>query len=371
VTISGGTTYFASGEPLEVESLTLWSGTLNAVGSLTVSGLTTWTGGNMNGAGTIYVDGGLAISGTGSKYLYRDMVNPGTTTWSDTGSFRITDGATFTNLPGALFDTQNNVILWWIGSPGTFDNQGTFRKSAGTGATDIRVHFLNSDTVEVLSGTLILREGDYAPTAGLTFVDHNTELQVLNGVFDLQGGWLMGHGLVVADVENHAHVGPGDSAGELTIDGDYLPDCDGALVIELGGYTPVTEHDVLAVTGDAVLGGTLGLVLLSPFDPQIGDSFEIITAGNVIDRFECLDAPLPGGNHFAITYGADLVTVAVSSGPPIYGDVTLDDNVDVLDLLVVLAAWGPCDCTCCPADVNGDGTVNVLDLLDVLAAWST
>ena len=61
------------------------------------------------------------------------------------------------------------------------------------------------------------------------------------------------------------------------------------------------------------------------------------------------------------------MTVTVSAGPPVYGDVTLDDNVNVLDLLVVLADWGPCDCTCCPADVNGDGLLD-LYVSDVAAA---
>ncbi len=49
------------------------------------------------------------------------------------------------------------------------------------------------------------------------------------------------------------------------------------------------------------------------------------------------------------------------------GDVTGDDVVDVLDLLEILGAWGPCNA--CPEDINGDGVVDVLDLLAVLAAW--
>ncbi len=49
-------------------------------------------------------------------------------------------------------------------------------------------------------------------------------------------------------------------------------------------------------------------------------------------------------------------------------DVTGDGTVDVLDLLAVLAAWGPCEPDC-PEDINGDGIVDVLDLLEVLSAW--
>jgi hypothetical protein len=48
-------------------------------------------------------------------------------------------------------------------------------------------------------------------------------------------------------------------------------------------------------------------------------------------------------------------------------DVNGDGMVDVLDMLLVLAAWGAGSG---PEDVNGDGIVNVLDLLEVLGNWS-
>ncbi len=48
-------------------------------------------------------------------------------------------------------------------------------------------------------------------------------------------------------------------------------------------------------------------------------------------------------------------------------DINGDGVVDVLDLIVLLAAWGTADPA---ADVNGDGIVNVLDLILVLSAWS-
>ncbi len=51
---------------------------------------------------------------------------------------------------------------------------------------------------------------------------------------------------------------------------------------------------------------------------------------------------------------------------PVLGDLDGDGAVGVVDLLVVLGAWGPCSC---PADLDGDGTVGVLDLLLILAAW--
>jgi hypothetical protein len=58
---------------------------------------------------------------------------------------------------------------------------------------------------------------------------------------------------------------------------------------------------------------------------------------------------------------------------PVVGDLNCDGVVDVLDLLVLLDAWGECaDCGLpggCPADLNGDCTVDVLDLLLLLDNW--
>lgn len=53
------------------------------------------------------------------------------------------------------------------------------------------------------------------------------------------------------------------------------------------------------------------------------------------------------------------------------GDVDCDCSVGVIDLLTLLAAWGPCaDCGDCPADLDGDCATGVTDLLVVLGNWS-
>jgi YVTN family beta-propeller protein len=52
--------------------------------------------------------------------------------------------------------------------------------------------------------------------------------------------------------------------------------------------------------------------------------------------------------------------------PACPGDLNGDDDVNVLDLLDLLAAWGS---TSGPADINADGIVNVEDLLMLLGAW--
>jgi hypothetical protein len=50
-------------------------------------------------------------------------------------------------------------------------------------------------------------------------------------------------------------------------------------------------------------------------------------------------------------------------------DINGDGVVDVLDLLILLDAWGACKSCDCPADLNGDCAIDVLDLLFLLDNW--
>ncbi len=55
---------------------------------------------------------------------------------------------------------------------------------------------------------------------------------------------------------------------------------------------------------------------------------------------------------------------------PCPADFNSDTNVNVTDLLALLAAWGTC-LPPCPPDINSDGFVNVTDLLALLGAWGS
>ncbi len=64
----------------------------------------------------------------------------------------------------------------------------------------------------------------------------------------------------------------------------------------------------------------------------------------------------------------DMGALAVKSGTG--PDLNDDGSVGIQDLLVLLAAWGPCPAEGpCPADLDCDGLVAVPDLLALLAGW--
>jgi dockerin type I repeat protein len=53
------------------------------------------------------------------------------------------------------------------------------------------------------------------------------------------------------------------------------------------------------------------------------------------------------------------------------GDLDGDGHVGIVDMLLLLAAWGPCPDppAACAADLDGDGNVGIVDFLALLAGW--
>jgi len=64
--------------------------------------------------------------------------------------------------------------------------------------------------------------------------------------------------------------------------------------------------------------------------------------------------------------GDGIVTLPLDTG--ILGDIDGDGDVDVTDLLLVIAAWGTSGAD--GTDLDGDGIVAVGDILILIANWS-
>jgi hypothetical protein len=155
------------------------NGVLRGTGTLTVDGAYNWSGGTMTDAGTTTVNGPLAISGTAAKSLFggRHLETSGTTTWTGTGDIA-TCGSSFTCViaNSGTWDIQNDRIMN-ISSGGTttFVNNGTVRKTAGSGATSIFAAMNNASLVDITvpGGTLGLdgggtSTGSFTGSAGTT-----------------------------------------------------------------------------------------------------------------------------------------------------------------------------------------------------------
>ena len=73
------------------------------------------------------------------------------------------------------------------------------------------------------------------------------------------------------------------------------------------------------------------------------------------------------------SYTGVVIITGIPDSPQIPGDIDGDGTVGIVDFLLLLAAWGPCDEPCppsCSADLDGDCNVGITDFLALLANWS-
>jgi len=222
LTISGGTANFKAPSLVAPTNLTFSGGTLGGSALVTALGQMTWSSGTMSGSGrTVIAPGATLAMNSGGGFLVlssRTLENGGTATWTGAGGIYFIDGV-ITNRPGALFHAQNAAAFSSSGA-GRFDNAGTFRKSASTGATTIAngVAFNNYDTLDLQSGIV-------AANGGFTFGSN---------------AWL---------------------------------NC------ALGGLSPGTGYGQLQVAGVAAVQGGLSVDLVNGFIPSTNASFSVLNAG--------------------------------------------------------------------------------------------
>ncbi|OSM07269.1 hypothetical protein [Magnetofaba australis] len=121
---------------------------------------------------------------------------------------------------------------------------------------------------------------------------HLTPEEFLSGDYLLGGdAVLSGSGQIDGHLFSQGTFSPGNSPGIVNV-ADFTQAADGVLQIELGGLTagPGTDNindgfDQVNVTGTATLDGALEIVLLDDFLPQVGQTFDIMTWGDVSGSF--------------------------------------------------------------------------------------
>jgi hypothetical protein len=131
----------------------------------------------------------------------------------------------------------------------------------------------------------------------------------------------------------------------------------------LAGTTPGTQYPQLQVPLAAVLPSNLNITRTGGFQPQIGDSFVIITCGARSGTFTSVTGMRAGPDRvFRVVYSAHDVTLTV--GEPVAPDLDGDGDVDDTDL----AAFTSCQTRdqvptsgtmlCQKADFDDDGDVD-------------
>lgn len=348
-------------------------------------GLVTLTG-DLTGTGTLANLGTVERTGAGTSIVavavenQRDAAAGAITiaqgTWQATGAFTndgvltVASGTTLARA-GLVDNGPDGIVLLRgnVSGAGALANAGLVQRSdAGTSiVAGVLRNVFDASTgragqTTVAAGTLAAArlEND-----GVTLVAAGATLDATGQLINGAQGRLAGGGTIDvagASFSNLGRVTPGASPGILAFTGDYTSGATTRLMVELGGTTPGSGHDQLAVGGAATLSGALHATLVGGFMPIVGDSFTVVTAAAVSANFTCTSGLQLGpqlalvpvvrpGRLVLITRAinvandppvavADTVVVA-GSGPVALTPQANDQDPDGDDLTLVAITSGP------------------------------
>jgi T5SS/PEP-CTERM-associated repeat protein len=335
-----GTLTISGGGQVNVQSgaATIGSGAA-AVGRVTVAGGFLDANGNTvfvgySGKGTVLASAGGQLTNVGALYAAIDPHSSANIVISDANSNLIVSDQLTVGLDGTAVLAVSN---------GGFASARTItvgRLPGSNGEVDVvnpasilKARFLDiggtSDNLEQVGGKAVVN----TINQGQLFVSEtvrlwaNATLDATDGLVTIgaavpeadfktvrinPGGTLESSGTVKAiKVDNvGGTLKLGHSPGTLTIDGDYSQETGGTIVVELDGMAPGAGFGQLVVTGDASLDGTLDVSLAPGFVPQVGTTFDIVTAASVSGMFATVDVAgpvqfavndIPGGLELDVT----------------------------------------------------------------------
>jgi hypothetical protein len=307
--------------------------------------------GNQGGRGTLEVrdkgllqgDSTLLVVGSGKPSDFSVLrVSGAGTRMADMG-VRVTAGGLLQVREGATWlDGVNGLEV--KGGQALIDNarlrvgllsaEGLF--SNGSLVSSGRLDITNGSVVELQRGEMIVGTGGRVTISGsgtqvLGFdnlllrgeLAVNAGALLSGGVIGLEaGGILQGNGGTIKGtlLTPDGKVSPGNSPGELTIDGDVTLGANSELLLELAGTRAGLDYDVLHVTGNLRLdGGRITLSFLNGFAPKAGQKFTLLdvrgsfnsTAGMSVQGLEAgwdFDAGFDSGTgSFTLTSMSDAV----------------------------------------------------------------
>ena len=261
--IVGGTVFFETGSPVTMsQAVTLGSGgVLAGTDTVTMTGLLTWNGNssmctvaacNASGAGVTNANGGISYGGGGNVYLYgRTLNNAATATWGTSSgyNFYLGYGAVVNNKASATWNYTNDFpALNFTTGGGTFNNAGTFEKTAGTNSTTVSAAFTNTGKVLGNSGTVSFTDlagtssGSWSAAGGDTLVlDTGTTAASISGNISGAGTMTFSSGTI-------------DIVAGATFTGTGALDINSIVVFDTG--STVTISQAVTLSSGGVLAGT-------------------------------------------------------------------------------------------------------------------
>jgi hypothetical protein len=272
--INGG--LFSTGQLVNEGRVSLGSLTSRLGGSgLTNSGVVSGTG--VISSVLANQDGGQVRAGSGDRLRFTAAGNTNAGTIEAVGG-EVEFTQDLTNAASTGMISGRNAALRFTGG---LANEGSLAMSFGT--SDIYGDITNSGSVVVSGG------------ANATFYDdltNNSTVQVSAGCTAVFFGEVTGSGTFEGTGTNYfeGDLKPGASPGEMTFGGNVIFGSGASLEAELAGDA-AGQYDSIDVAGDLALSGTLNIVLIEGFDPELNDTFDILDWGTLSGTFNTVNLP--------------------------------------------------------------------------------
>jgi hypothetical protein len=271
---------FLVGDPDPTPGTIRWDGGAYGTGVMNIIGLPDapskfiWDGGSINGPLVLNIDGWsqLILTNVNTKTLSGATINNGgLARWvTDTGIFKMDNGATFNNLGTATFSVENGAQLQ--GGAGTnlsfFNNFGLFRKTNSVSDTQFFQDaspkpgpiFNNSGILDVVTGRLLLLGGT---NSGQFNVNPGARLEYQANYAHNPGAYVTGSGTNIVDQTLFLNTSVGMS--NLTI----------ASVGIIDGPGDLTDLNLLVANGSCTLRGAGALIVNS------NATFSVLSGANL------------------------------------------------------------------------------------------
>jgi hypothetical protein len=295
VTLSLNSQTLTLNGPLAVNpsgSFTVDSGTLAGNSNAVLSGTIGWIAGVLEGILTLAPGSTLNINNSANNHTLQGctFTNNGTVAWAS-GTIQGGHGTAIYNY--GLWDAQSDQQLNNnLGGGTTFNNYGTFLKSAGTepNSTSFQsgVGFVNDGTVDAQNGLMVF-SGNFANAASTLAVENGATIQIAQAVV-LPGGLVTGSGTVQApSITSSAVVSPGATNAVLNLAGNYTQLLGGSIQFDIGGTSPGVNQSQVNVTGTANLNGLIALRFSPGYVPAVNSSNLVLTAASRTGHFPFQD----------------------------------------------------------------------------------
>ncbi|SCY67226.1 T9SS type A sorting domain-containing protein [Flavobacterium caeni] len=343
IQLNGGTYNVSAGAIFEWQSTVTCSGTLNGTidGTLrwtattsvptaatldfTGSGGIDWATGSIIGGGALTSNFAVNLITSANKTINGGTTvnNAGTLSLVDSGDLYIVDGIVNNQAAGVIdlrADAAN--LSYAAGASHLLNNFGLIKKTTQAGVTQILCELNNSGTIDAQIGTIDL-------TGTFPFTNNADGVLAGVGTIDLPP---------LANFTNNGTVSPGGAPGTLNLVGPFEMESGAQIAVDLNGLTPGTGHDVLAVTGNATLNGSVAVTL--GFAPAVNDSFAVATTTGLITtcNMAANTSTIRNGLDYLFSVGCVndnqlvLTVVAIEAVPPVASSQSFCAGATVGDL---------------------------------------